>query len=184
MLHSVEGPALLSSEVCRAVTGGGAAGLEPQSVPGTVEAAPGRGREVTVSHCPPHPATTRPGAGAPAGPGSPGPVLPGSDLVAGHTLRPQAPPLPPAGRAVSPGHVLGLTASLLPPGGRAPQPGAGRHVGAGGGARPEHQGTLGCRVEIFPRQLGHLGANVQLVVPGLVPQTLSEPSTEQTRITD
>ena len=109
MLHSVEGPALLSSEVCRAVTGGGAAGLEPQSVPGTVEAAPGRGREVTVSHCPPHPATTRPGAGAPAGPGSPGPVLPGSDRVAGHTLGPQAPPLRPAGSAVCPGHVLGST---------------------------------------------------------------------------
>ena len=103
--------------------------------------------------------------------------------MAGNTLRSQTPALLTTWGAISPGHVLGLTASLRSWRGT-PEPGAGRHVGAGGGARPEHQGTLGCRVEIFPRQLGHLGANLQLVVPGLVPQTLSEPSTEQTRITD
>ena len=102
--------------------------------------------------------------------------------MAGDTLGPQAPALLPTRSPVSPGHVLGLTASVLSPGGGAPQSGAGRHVGAGGGPRAEHQRALGAGVVILPGQLGELGALGQLVVPGFVPQTRPEPSAEDTEI--
>ena len=48
VLHSVVSPALLSSEVCLARTGLGAAGLISQPGPGTVETTPGWWRPVTL----------------------------------------------------------------------------------------------------------------------------------------
>ena len=100
--------------------------------------------------------------------------------MSGDTLGPQAPSLLPARRPVSPRHVLGLTAELLPPRRGAPEPGAGRHVGAGGGARTEHQRTLGAGVVIFPGKLGAF-RTLELVVSWEVFQAVPKSCTEKDR---
>ena len=76
--------------------------------------------------------------------------------------------------------MLGLTAELLTTRGGAPQSAAGRHVGAGGRARTEHQRTLGAGVVIFPGQLGAF-RTLELVVSWEVFQAVPKPCTEQDR---